>query len=405
MSLNQASRPLFAPIFFAVFAALALFAGSVRAQEGEHWDLCVRRHLAARAQAGLGIAPSDAERYIRNIAARTSVQVAQVTIVPCQFVDRAETRFAAPGEESNVPAGEYLLYNEQWTREVMGADRVQAIALFAHELAHLLNRDFHPPRNTISRVQRETEADEFAGCAVRMMQGDWPTLENLLSRIRSEQEGGGYPARAQSLEAARRGFDRCSSSTSDGAPDLAGRIDLNFDAVRTNSQPDYIVAAAPFLHNAAIPIDIVRVTPDQSRVVLRNNIGLYGGGAVSPSVSQNFLTQVNVDHNAPSSFRLRLGRPVRSITFQIPAIFPASESGVTFPAWRATAFSTSGRQLSTVSEGLARRLANAPAQTYTLRAPDFEGIGEIEFESDWRLNGRPFAGFEAILIEQMIIEP
>lgn len=182
------------------------------------------------------------------------------------------------------------------------------------------------------------------------------------------------------------------------------RVVLDFDTVRTNYPPDYAIAAAPILHAAPIAIDVTVVSPDDSRIVLRNNIGLYDGRAVQPTVSQNFLSQMHVARDAPSSFRLHLAEPVESVSFLIPAIFPASESGVTFPAWRATAYAPSGRAVSTVSEALARRFADAGAQSYTLRAPDFEGIQEVEFVSDWRQNGVPFAGFEAILIEQIVVQ-
>lgn len=182
------------------------------------------------------------------------------------------------------------------------------------------------------------------------------------------------------------------------------RVVLDFDTVRTNYPPDYAIAAAPILHAALIAIDVTGVSPDDSRIVLRNNIGLYDGRAVQPTVSQNFLSQMHVARDAPSSFRLHLAEPVESVSFLIPAIFPASESGVTFPAWRATAYAPSGRAVSTVSEALARRFADAGAQSYTLRAPDFEGIQEVEFVSDWRQNGVPFAGFEAILIEQIVVQ-
>jgi len=122
-------------------------------------------------------------------------------------------------------------------------------------------------------------------------------------------------------------------------------------------------------------------------------------------MSQNFLSQVNVAREAPSSFRLRFAEPVERISFVVPAIYPASPSGVTFPAWRATAYAPSGRPVSTVGEALTRRFADEPSQTYTLRAPDFEGIQEVEFESDWRgPDGAPFAGFEAILIEQIAVQ-
>jgi hypothetical protein len=38
-----------------------------------------------------------------------------------------------------------------------------------------------------------------------------------------------------------------------------------------------------------------------------------------------------------------------------------------------------------------------------LRAPAFELISALRFESDPRLNGQPFAGFSAILIERLTL--
>jgi hypothetical protein len=42
-----------------------------------------------------------------------------------------------------------------------------------------------------------------------------------------------------------------------------------------------------------------------------------------------------------------------------------------------------------------------PAQTYTLVSVTFAGIAAVRFESDPRLNGKPFAGFSALLIERL----
>ena len=46
-----------------------------------------------------------------------------------------------------------------------------------------------------------------------------------------------------------------------------------------------------------------------------------------------------------------------------------------------------------------------PSRTYTLTAPGFEGISAVEFQSDPTLNGKPFAAFSAILIEQIELQP
>ncbi|TFG88616.1 MAG: toll/interleukin-1 receptor domain-containing protein [Hyphomicrobiales bacterium] len=183
-----------------------------------------------------------------------------------------------------------------------------------------------------------------------------------------------------------------------------GETRLDFGSVNTVNAPQYMVAADPFLHDFADPITVSQKDPPESRIVLVNNLGLYEGKAVAPTVSQNFLTQMNTG-NVPASFTLSFATPVRSLTFTVPKVYPATESGITFPEWRAVALSSSGQELSSASEGLTRRFADVPSQSYSLRAPAFEGIAAVQFSSDPRLNGVPFAAFSAILIEQITIVP
>ncbi len=185
------------------------------------------------------------------------------------------------------------------------------------------------------------------------------------------------------------------------APD-ANLVKLDFASIDTMSAPSHTVAADPYLHAAPIAIAVTQRDPENSTIVFMNNVALYNGRAVAPTVSQNFLTQQGTD-NKPASFTLTLSQPVEQVTFTIPKVFPDTPSGVTFPAWRATALSASGEELSSVSEKLLRRFADFPAQSYTLNAPGFEGIAAIKFESDPRLNGKPFAGFSTILIESLTL--
>jgi hypothetical protein len=92
-----------------------------------------------------------------------------------------------------------------------------------------------------------------------------------------------------------------SAPTSASAFSLApGEIRLAFGSVDTASAPQFMVAADPFLHDAAIPISVTEKDPPQSRIVLMNNLGLYEGRAVAPTVSQNVLTQMNTG-NVPAS--------------------------------------------------------------------------------------------------------
>lgn len=183
-----------------------------------------------------------------------------------------------------------------------------------------------------------------------------------------------------------------------------GEVSLAFGSVDTASAPQFMVAADPFLHDAQISIGVTQNDPPQSRIVLINNLGLYEGRAVAPTVSQNLLTQMNTD-NVPASFTLGFAKPVKSMTFTVPKVYPATSSGITFPAWRAVARSSSGQELSSVGEGLTRRFADVPTQTYSLRAPAFDGIIAVQFSSDPRLDGVPFAAFSAILIEQITLVP
>lgn len=181
-------------------------------------------------------------------------------------------------------------------------------------------------------------------------------------------------------------------------------IGLDFSRAEAGGSPRYLVVADPYLRDNQIAVSVSARTPADSRIVFVNNLGLYAGRAVTPTVSQNFLTQIDTG-NVPASFTLKFSRPLSSVTFMVPKVYPATESGVTFPAWKAIAFAASGAELSSASEALTRRFADVPSRTYTLTAPAFEGISAVEFQSDPNLNGRPFAGFSTILIEQITLQP
>lgn len=189
-----------------------------------------------------------------------------------------------------------------------------------------------------------------------------------------------------------------------------GEIVISFAEVDTGSVAPFTVSAAPYLRNAGIAVDAL--VPAGSELVLINNRGLYEGKGVFPTVSQNLLTQVNTGNQA-ASFTLRLRTPALQVTFMRPRLYPYTESGVTHPAWNARALDQSGNELSSQSESIIRRLPSSagtadddvPAQSYTLRAPGFEPIAAVRFESDPRLNGRPFAAFSTILIERITLVP
>jgi hypothetical protein len=181
-----------------------------------------------------------------------------------------------------------------------------------------------------------------------------------------------------------------------------GEEALGLPDIATDKAPGMTVPAAPYLHLAGISIK--EIMPPDSELVIVNNRSLYHGQAVLPETNQNILTQINSGGSGgPASFTLTFDQPVTSISFIRPALFPETESGVTHPAWSAHALDAEGHELSSYSESLDRKFKpqNIPALTVTLTAPGFQNISAIRFDSDFRLNGKPFAGFFAVLIERL----
>jgi hypothetical protein len=185
----------------------------------------------------------------------------------------------------------------------------------------------------------------------------------------------------------------------------ANEIVVEFPEVDTSTTPGHTVAALPYLHR--LGISVTDLQPATSEIVLINNRGLYQGAAVAPTTSQNLITQVNTG-NVPASFTLKFAQSARSASFTRPALYPATESGITHPAWSVHALDSEGRELSSQSEGLTRCWPPAgckevPAVVYVLRAPGFEPIAALRFDSDPRLDGKPFAAFSAIMIERLTL--
>ena len=130
----------------------------------------------------------------------------------------------------------------------------------------------------------------------------------------------------------------------------------DFEAVPAALAPDFIAAARPFLRRSSVPIEIRDVAPAGSEVVFLNNGGphMSHGLYAAPTLSPNFLTQINTGNGA-ASFTLALPQPMRRVHFVTPRLFPETASGVTSPAWTATALSADGRVLATHDRALAGR--------------------------------------------------
>ena len=82
-----------------------------------------------------------------------------------------------------------------------------------------------------------------------------------------------------------------------------------------------------------------------------------------------------------ASYLLTFAKPPDAFSFTRPALYAATQSGVTHPGWTAVALDARGGQLSAQSEGLIRSFSTVPAQTYTFRAPGFDRIAAIRIRN------------------------
>lgn len=205
---------MLAPRLFAL--ALSVFlTGEATAQVNS----CIKDHVSniKPATNSTGISSKDVKTLVDKISEAISFSQ-EVIVVPCHYAKKVDATH--PIGLEGVPSQDYIVYNPQWLREVIGTDRVQAIALFGHELGHFVNRHFES-RSSLPRVDKEREADVFAGCAIARMGESFATLQNLLERLRSDKQSD-YPDRLTSITSARHGFQTC-----------GGQATLKFDIANT----------------------------------------------------------------------------------------------------------------------------------------------------------------------------
>lgn len=204
-----------------IHSALAVILGSLCPVDGmaQGHLFCLEDHFSKEYVEGevLGIEASDASLLVSNVAAAINLVSDDVTVVECSDVKKAVAYDHLTKLAGNdvIPIGRFIIYNPDWVEDVVGTDRFQAIALFGHELAHHLNNHF-TNRRSIADVQKETEADRFAGCAVARLGGDWSAVEDLFDRIRRDVDLQ-YPNRLRSLSAAKEGFENCKERPISGA--------------------------------------------------------------------------------------------------------------------------------------------------------------------------------------------
>lgn len=189
------------------------------------------------------------------------------------------------------------------------------------------------------------------------------------------------------------------------APLPPGRIGLvgDFGWLPTSLSVDGYVPAQRYLANGMVPIALREVSPAKSEIVFFNLDSFYEGNATRPSNSSNVLTQIGTG-NEPASFTLVFGQALAKVRFQLPALIAKTESGITFPAWRATAISAAGSEIAVVDQEMVRSFVDVPERIFELHSNGDDAIVAVRFDSDPRLNGIPFTAFSTILIESIWVQ-
>src|SRR4051812_17452499 len=101
------------------------------------------------------------------------------------------------------------------------------------------------------------------------------------------------------------------------SPVPSKEIVIEFPDVPTKP-PTYQLAASPYLHEFGVGIRDLK--PADSKIVLVNNLGLYGGQGVHPTTSQNLLTQFGT-RNAPASLPPPFNQPATAPAFFLPRVY------------------------------------------------------------------------------------
>jgi hypothetical protein len=176
---------------------------------------------------------------------------------------------------------------------------------------------------------------------------------------------------------------------------------ITFDGIDVPDDYDGLPAQAFLFHQG---IKISQIEPQFYNIILRSALSLYGGAMEDSVTRGNVLTQQPPppgDNTAPVSFSLALDMPVRALRITRAALWGKTGSGVTHPSWRAEAYDAAGTLVATVSEPLLGSYNTIPQKAFELRATGGEDIESVRITSDYRLNGKPFAGSHAVLIREI----
>jgi ribosomal protein L19 len=107
----------------------------------------------------------------------------------------------------------YITYNPKfmnWVTNVTN-DKWAAIALFAHEIGHHINK--HTSRLGGSKPKLELEADEFAGYVLRKMGATLEESQLVMKYIATTATSKTHPCRSDRMVAIQKGWNKAAEIT------------------------------------------------------------------------------------------------------------------------------------------------------------------------------------------------
>jgi hypothetical protein len=186
-------------------------------------------------------------------------------------------------------------------------------------------------------------------------------------------------------------FTRSSAPLTVNVAAAAGITVINFDALDATSGS----VGGILLSNYLSPFGIKLANGTLgTRLEVVNENNLSGSAVAVPSSPPNLFTQAGL--NTPVRFWFVFKNPLESFGFTRVGLV-AGSSGVSHPAWTASALDASGKVLETASEPLIFSFDDVPARLFQLTG---NNIARVRFDSD----SEGTASFSAVLLDDLVLD-
>jgi hypothetical protein len=167
--------------------------------------------------------------------------------------------------------------------------------------------------------------------------------------------------------------------------DDLSQLDTTLGAVGGTNLANYLAGFGITISNATLGTRLEAISENS----------FSGNELPLPMSLPNLFTQVG--SSQPVTFSLYFATSLQSFSFSRVGLTTNGPSGISHPAWTASALDGSGNVLESVSEPLLFSLGNIPPRTFTLYG---NGIASVRFDSD----SQQSAAFAAVLLDDLVLD-